>query len=199
MWIDWYQNTNVVLNPQEITIKSSAKTLEIKMPGNPSIFVTFLESPNGLQITKLNSSVKNPNFSINFERTFENILVDGIWIPKSCVELTSGSNGDGKLQLYFSDISLDSKGRIDWDVEFPPGTKVNDHVNKQYYEVSKSNDPISSIESMANHARRTDISKPSLFGVFSKPSNWQFSIVALVFATTCIVVLAIAIRTRIKS
>jgi hypothetical protein len=77
--------------------------------------------------------------------------------------------------------------------------KVNDHVNKQYYEVSKSNDPISSIESMANHARRTDISKPSLFGVFSKPSNWQFSIVALVFATTCIVVLAIAIRTRIKS
>jgi hypothetical protein len=36
-------------------------------------------------------------------------------------------------------------------------------------------------------------------GVFSKPSNWQFSIVALVFATTCIVVLAIAIRKRIKS
>jgi hypothetical protein len=125
--------------------------------------------------------------------------VDGIWIPKSCVELTSGSNGDGKLQLYFSDISLDSKGRIDWDVEFPPGTKVNDHVNKQYYEVSKSNDPISSIESMANHARRSDIAKPSLLGVFSKPSNWQFSIVALVFATTCIVVFAIAIRKRIKS
>lgn len=199
MWIDWYKNTNVVLNPQEITINSSAKTLEIKMPGNPSIFVTFLESPNGLQITKLNSSVKNANFSINFERTFENTLVDGIWIPKSCIELTSGSNGDGKLQLSFSDISLDSNGRIDWHVEFPPGIKVNDHVNKQYYEVSKSNDPISSIESMANHPRRTDISKPSLLGVFSKPSNWQFSIVALVFATTCIVVLAIAIRKRIKS
>ena len=125
--------------------------------------------------------------------------MDGIWIPKSCVELTSGSNGDGKLQLSFSDISLDSNGRIDWHVEFPPGIKVNDHVNKQYYEVSKSNDPISSIESMANHARRSDISKPSLLGVFSKPSNWQFSIVALVFATTCIVVLAIAIRKRIKS
>ncbi len=200
MWLDFYLNSGVVKYPQEISTQPSENTLEIKLPGNPSIFVTFLEMQYGLQITKLNSSVRNSNgFSADFERTFENEIVDGRWIPKSCVERRSGAYGNGELRLRFSGNSVDSDGRLIWDVEFPPGTKINDHISKQYYEVGKTSDPVSSVESMANFARRSDLSKPSVFGMFSKTTTWRFPVVALILATTFVAVLILAMYKRTKS
>ena len=194
-WLDFIVNTDAYLYFDPITVEDGRAKCSIRAAGSNAILeVVFRETSNGIEVLSITTRVDGEMVNAS---SFENVLVNGIWLPTSGVMKQGIKGFSGEGRITFAELTLGAP-RLSWQIEFEDGVLVKDEVKGVTYTVGElTRSGKDRIEAMSKQIPSLDAAEAASRGLIQPRAMGSFSLVVAISMVLVILgVVALVLRFR---